>query len=59
MVFLHSQGVGAARAVRICKTPLVAGQRVKGDKHPYDFIVVANTEAAETPIAAKPIPIPD
>jgi hypothetical protein len=32
---------------------------VKGDKHPYDLIVVANTDAAEIPTAAKPIPIPD
>jgi branched-chain amino acid transport system substrate-binding protein len=43
----------------VCKTPLVAGQWVKGDKWPYDLIVVANTEAAEIPVKAKPIPIPD
>ena len=42
----------------VCKTPLVAGQWVKGAKNPYDLIVVANTEAAEIPVAAKPIPIP-
>jgi branched-chain amino acid transport system substrate-binding protein len=42
----------------VCKTPLVAGQWVKGNKHRYDLIVVANTEAAEIPVAAHPIPIP-
>jgi branched-chain amino acid transport system substrate-binding protein len=42
----------------VCKTPLVAGQWVRGDKWPYDLIVVANTEAAEIPVKAKPIPIP-
>jgi branched-chain amino acid transport system substrate-binding protein len=42
----------------VCKTPLVAGQWVKGVKNSYDLIVVANTEAAEIPVAAKPIPIP-
>jgi branched-chain amino acid transport system substrate-binding protein len=42
----------------VCKTPLVAGQWVKGQKHPYDLIVVANTEAPEIPVAAKPIAIP-
>jgi len=42
----------------VCKTPLVAGQWVKGDKWKYDLIVVANTEAPEIPVKAKPIPIP-
>ncbi len=42
----------------VCKTPLVAGQWVKGDKHRYDLIVVGNTEAPEIPVAAKPIAIP-
>ena len=42
----------------VCKTPLVAGQWVKGDKWKYDLIVVANTEAPEIPVEAKPIPIP-
>ncbi len=41
----------------VCKTPLVAGQWVKGDKWKHDLIVVANTEAPEIPVAAKPIPI--
>ena len=43
----------------VCKTPLVAGQWVKGAKNPYDLIVVANTKALEIPVAAKPIPIPE
>lgn len=42
----------------VCKTPLVAGQWVKGEKHKYDLIVVANTEAAEIPVARKAIEIP-
>jgi branched-chain amino acid transport system substrate-binding protein len=42
----------------VCKTPLVAGQWVKGKDHKYDLIVVANTEAADIPAAQKPIPIP-
>ena len=42
----------------VCKTPLVAGQWVKGDKWKYDLIVVANTEAPEIPVKAKPIAIP-
>ena len=42
----------------VCKTPLVAGQWVKGEKHPFDLIVVANTEAADIPVAKKPIAIP-
>ena len=42
----------------VSKTPLVGGQWVKGEKHPFDLIVVANTGAAEIPVAAKPIPIP-
>jgi branched-chain amino acid transport system substrate-binding protein len=42
----------------VCKTPLVAGQWVKGDKWPFDLIVVANTEAGDIPVKAKPIPIP-
>ncbi|MBV8104165.1 MAG: ABC transporter substrate-binding protein, partial [Hyphomicrobiales bacterium] len=42
----------------VCKTPLVAGQWVKGDKWKYDLIVVANTEAPEIPVKARPIAIP-
>ena len=42
----------------VCKTPLVAGQWVKGDKWKYDLIVVANTEAPEIAVKAKPIAIP-
>lgn len=42
----------------VCRTPLVAGQWVKGTDHKYDLIVVANTEAADIPVAQKPIPIP-
>ncbi len=29
----------------VCRTPLVGGQWVRGDKHRYELIVVANTEA--------------
>ncbi len=42
----------------VCKTPLVAGQWVKGKDHQFDLVVVANTEAAEIPVAQKPMPIP-
>ena len=42
----------------VCKTPLASGQWVKGDKWKYDLIVVANSEAPEIPVKAKPIPIP-
>jgi branched-chain amino acid transport system substrate-binding protein len=42
----------------VCKTPLVAGQWVKGKEHKYDLVVVANTEAADIPVAQKPMPIP-
>jgi branched-chain amino acid transport system substrate-binding protein len=42
----------------VCKTPLVAGQWVKGKTHKFDLIVVADTEAPDIPVAARPIPIP-
>ena len=42
----------------VCKTPLVSGQWVKGEKWKYDLIVVGNAEAPEIPVAAKPILIP-
>jgi branched-chain amino acid transport system substrate-binding protein len=42
----------------VCRMPLVAGQWVKGDKHRYELIVVANTLAPEIPVARKPIAIP-
>lgn len=42
----------------VCRTPLVAGQWVRGEKHRYELIVVANTEAKEIPVAAKPMAIP-
>lgn len=41
----------------VCRMPLVAGQWVKGEKHRYDLIVVANTEASEIPVARKPVAI--
>ena len=37
----------------VCKTPLVAGQWVKGEKHKYDLVVVANTEARRYPGRAQ------
>jgi branched-chain amino acid transport system substrate-binding protein len=43
----------------VCRTPLVGGQWVRGEKHRYDLIVVANTEASEIPVAHKPIAIPN
>jgi branched-chain amino acid transport system substrate-binding protein len=42
----------------VCRTPLVGGQWVKGDKYRYELIVVANSEAPEIPVARKPIVIP-
>ncbi len=42
----------------VCKTPLVSGQWVKGEKHKYELVVVDNRLAPEIPIARKPFAIP-
>ena len=41
----------------VCKTPLVSGQWVKGEKHKYDLVVVDNRLAPEIPVARKPFAI--
>jgi branched-chain amino acid transport system substrate-binding protein len=42
----------------VCKTPLVSGQWVKGEKHKYELVVVDNQLAPEIPVARKPFAIP-
>lgn len=42
----------------VCKTPLVSGQWVKGEKHKYELVVVDNRLAPEIPVARKPFAIP-
>jgi len=42
----------------VCKTPLVSGQWVKGEKHKYELVVVDNKLAPEIPVARKPFAIP-
>ena len=37
----------------VCKTPLVAGQWVKGEKYKYDLVVVDNKLAPEIPVARE------
>lgn len=38
----------------VCRTPLVAGQWVKGKKHKYDLVVVNNETSPGIPLQAKP-----
>ena len=33
----------------VCTTPITGGQWVKGDKYPYNLIVVNNSQATEVP----------
>jgi branched-chain amino acid transport system substrate-binding protein len=42
----------------VCKTPLVSGQWVKGEKHKYDLVVVDDQLAPDIPVARKPFAVP-
>jgi branched-chain amino acid transport system substrate-binding protein len=41
----------------VAKTPLTGGQWVKGEKFPYDLVLVSNSTAEDIPTAAKLKPI--
>ena len=41
----------------VCTTPITGGQWVKGDKYPYNLIVVNNSQASEVPTQGKLQPL--
>jgi branched-chain amino acid transport system substrate-binding protein len=41
----------------VCTTPITGGQWVKGDKYPYDLIVVNNSQATEVPVQGELQPL--
>ena len=41
----------------VCTTPIAGGQWVKGDKYPYDLIVVNNSQATEVPTQGELQPL--
>ena len=41
----------------VCTTPITGGQWVKGDKYPYDLVVVNNSQATEVPTQGELQPL--
>ncbi len=41
----------------VCTTPITGGQWVKGEKYPYDLVVVNNSQATEVPVQAELQPL--
>jgi len=41
----------------VCTTPITGGQWVKGDKYPYNLVVVNNSQAPEVPTQAELQPL--